>query len=162
MRIFITGITGAGKTTLARRLVEEDGSGLRFVEFDKYFDYDDFCRGNLRVYEVIRELEHMVMDAIPTIGADSQATFERFLKDSRNIDTKIVVVTCARDIWLRDRVPNKRDHLKSLGIEPASIAEYCQWYDTFHGNIPVLHNCFSPLVTRFEVYRSDLNLIYEY
>lgn len=157
MRIFITGITGAGKTYLANKLKETKYSDHDLIEFDKHVNYSDTVARLVPIYNLINASDHFILDALPVLDGDDLNVFRRYLEKIFDGNTIVYIVHCSKEHWLERRVPIKQEHLMRLNNKHPSINEYSVWYDSFLQSVPYIIGRIQNYVQEVNVFDSVSN-----
>ena len=103
-KIIITGVYGAGKTTLAKDLVErlskEGDSSYTYLDFDNIFKYKGWDPPGLApIHTALRDTEYAILDALPRLP-DTFAEDEQWHDLVDNYDCTFIVVKCPLEVWL--------------------------------------------------------------
>ena len=117
MKIFVSGIHGSGKTTLAKLIAEE--KKIKYIDFDDLWNYNDNLSDQCEsLFNGILTEDNYVIDAIPyNLGLDEFLNF-----CSKNKDVLVLFVFCSDfDKWL-----------KRLKTKDGDIQEYTK--HLFHMN----------------------------
>ena len=123
-KIFMTGVTGSGKTTFARKYSQEQG--LPYLDFDALFDYAQAENQSRRMLS--RLPDAFVIDAIPI---DERGTWRDFLEfESQHEDVVVICMYCPdRTEWLqrlRRKDIDERKKMKWRSRLKATVCELSQ------------------------------------
>ena len=111
-KIFITGASGAGKTTLAQLIT--NNTELPYIYFDETYNYA-LARANMfelassPVFNAINRTSKYVIDALPATNSSDKDKFSEYLK--KNKDCSIIVVKCSKETWLKRKPETAEDEL---------------------------------------------------
>lgn len=158
MRIFITGVTGSGKTYLANKLKINEFNDHELIEFDKFVDYSDVQSRLLPIYNFINVSNNFIVDAIPVLEGGDLDEFVKYLEDRSDNNTIIYYTYCNKEIWLRDRVPLKQKHLENINVQIPNLNLYAEWYDNFLKSSVYVINHIQKYVKTVKIYDSNLNM----
>jgi hypothetical protein len=137
MRIFITGVTGSGKTTLLNSLSKDiKYNGSKFLNFDSLVDYSIGTENRLgNLYSLLYENNSFIIDALPFLEGNDFDKFINYLDNTPDIPSVLYIVFCEKNFWLKNRVPLKKTHLESIGLEAPSVEEYSLMYNNFFSRL---------------------------
>ena len=129
-RIFVTGFTGCGKTTLAAKLKAMEPA-RELIEFDKLFDYIN-NETLERVYLAMESHSRFVIDALPNIGSnETHNRLVSFMQESPD-PPAVIVSLCDKVTWLEFRIPEKR----AKGLYPKySDVKFLEDFDFYHTEV---------------------------
>lgn len=149
-KIFITGIYGSGKTTLAKLLARLYPTHT-FIKFDSVFDYTNAELPSAldKVYNIIKEHDSLIMDALPLIYTSIHGErLERFLNCE---DACIIIVQCSKEGWLNNRLPLKKEISKDV-VRLAEL-EYLHFYDE---TVPYLFEKYENIILTYDSEKGTL------
>ena len=109
-RIFVTGVSGSGKTTFAKQY--SNRSGLEYFSFDAVFHYDKLTQDEDRA--VLQKLpERFITDAIPFGIRKGGYSIEPFLQYCEDKGSVLIICLCCTDRKAhKERLASK--HYKSI------------------------------------------------
>jgi len=123
MRVFVTGFTGSGKTTLSKRL--SSILNCEYISFDSTFNYESGAVDFSDVYRKMYELDSFVLDAVPTfdydITSENLIRFSDFIEPIKH-SCRLIYVYSSIETWecrMRERmklhtsIESDIEHLKS-------------------------------------------------
>ena len=146
-RIFITGMTGCGKTTLAEAVSEKSEHQLDILDFDTLYCYSNPSID--AVYSAMEGSENFVIDALPLDGTEECAKRLLGLLDSDPEKTAVVLVLCDKTTWIESRIPEKRKLAGYTGLKTDEVALY--HFDEFHSGPASVVSTLSRLLERTSV-----------
>lgn len=135
-KVFITGLYGTGKSTLAKKITMHSKTH-NWLSYDHIVGYGD--RGNrfALLYELLESSNSFVLDALPVgIHYEHWNLLLNFIETSKS---KILITKCDFDVWHSERLESKlsvsddivelESHYKSFYLDENGLYRRC--LDTF-------------------------------
>jgi shikimate kinase len=121
-KLFVTGLYGTGKSTLAKRIMNTSKTHS-WLSYDHIVGYGE--RGNRfdLLYQVLESSDSFVVDALPVgIHYEHWDRFKKYLEISKS---KVIVTKCDFEVWCSERLKNK----KSVSNDKSELKTH---YDDFY------------------------------
>ena len=158
MRVFITGVTGSGKTTLCNILSKSsEYKNHLIINFDRHVNYNAEVDSRLDdLYSILNNSKSYIIDALPFLEGNDFNKFVSYLKNTQNEPTVLYIVFCEKNYWLSNRVPMKQAHISSLNVEPVTSEVYSKMYDNFFEQFELTYKVLSPYFSAIKVFDSEI------
>jgi len=132
-KIFITGVSGSGKTTYAKKIANK--SKMQFIDFDVIFDYtksEDYGY----VKNIYESLPHrFVIDAIPF--HHGWELFKEYLEQHN--DVELIFMVCSNPIAWSFRIVDKWNFTTRKtreAVREVLYSSYEQYTNIYYKNLP--------------------------
>jgi len=105
-KIFITGLYGSGKTTLAKKLSKE--LDVPHVKYDSLHTYNNHKCTFDKIINILKDKGDFIIDAIPVSYGKFGYTWQKFNEYEKNNDIIIICTYCYdKEVWLQRLVSTK-------------------------------------------------------